>query len=67
MEGSVYLLQILTIDVGVDLRRRYVCVTEHFLHRSKIGSALEQMRRKGVAHGMRTDGLPDPSGEHMLS
>ena len=36
--------EILTIDVGIDLCRRDVDVTEHFLHRAQIGTAFEQVR-----------------------
>src|SRR5687768_401002 len=44
--------QILTIDMSVYLRRRDVGVTEHFLHRSQIGTALEQVSREGVSQSM---------------
>jgi hypothetical protein len=36
-------------DVGVDLGRREVCVTEHGLDGAKIGSTLQQIRCEGVA------------------
>jgi hypothetical protein len=35
--------------VGVDLGRGEVCVTQHGLDGTKIGSALQQIRCEGVA------------------
>ena len=36
-------------DVGVDLRRRNVGVTEHRLNRAQVGAALEEMGSERVA------------------
>src|SRR6266404_1840258 len=38
----------------IDLRRRDVAMTEHLLHRAKVGSALEQMRRETMTQRVRT-------------
>src|SRR6266571_2453360 len=51
--------QILTIDVGVDLRRGNVDVTEHLLHRSQICAALQQMRGERVTQRVWRDRLGD--------
>jgi hypothetical protein len=41
--------------VGVELRRREIGMTEHFLNRSQICSSLEEVRRKRVPEEMRVD------------
>jgi hypothetical protein len=38
--------------MGIDLGCREICVPEHGLYGAKIGSALEQIRRKRVAQNM---------------
>ena len=43
------------IDVGIDLRRRDIRVSEHFLHASEIRTVDEQLRREGVSQRMRAD------------
>jgi len=43
--------------VGVELGRGQIRVPQHLLNRPEIGSALEQMRREGVAQQMRMDAL----------
>src|SRR5947209_6029887 len=60
MELLVDRSQILTIDVSVDLRRRDVGVAEHLLHGTEIGTALQQVRREGVAEGVRRNVFLDP-------
>ena len=52
-ETAVHFFEPRAVDVGVDLRRRDIGVAEHGLHRTQIGAAFEQMRRKGVAQGVR--------------
>ena len=36
-------------DMGVNLRRRNIRVTEQQLHHTQIGAVIEQMRRERVA------------------
>ena len=45
-------------EVGIDLGRRQVCVTEQFLHSPKVGSAFQQMRSVRVPEGVRVQGPP---------
>ena len=40
--------EVIPIDMGVDLRRREIGVTQHLLHRAQIGAALQEMSGKGV-------------------
>ena len=47
-------LQAFIGHMGVDLRGRQRFVAKHFLHRSKIRPAFEQMGRHGVSQTMRT-------------
>ena len=57
-------------EVGIDLSRRQVCVTEQFLHGPKVGSAFQQMGSVRVPEGVRVQGpsigqrmaLENPSG-----
>ena len=51
--------QAVSIDVGVNLGSTYVFVAEHALDNAQVGASLEQVRSKGMAQGMRTDGLRD--------
>ena len=48
-------------QVRVDLGGRDVHVAEHRLHRPQIGAALEQVRREGVAQGVRRDRGASPA------
>jgi hypothetical protein len=52
MELAVHTSKILTIHVGVDLRGGNIGVTEHLLHRTQVGAALQQMGRKRVTQCM---------------
>lgn len=45
--------------MGVDLRCRYVAVTEHCLDRAQVGAVHEQISGEAVAHGVGTDVLGD--------
>ena len=42
-------LQALVEDVGIDLGRRDVGMTEQLLHRAQVGAAIEQVAGKGMA------------------
>ena len=45
-------------DVGIDLRRGKIAVTEQHLHHTQIGAVIQQMRGKGVAQGVRSRSTP---------
>lgn len=49
-------------DVGVDLGRRDVCVTQHGLDVPKIGAALEHQCRHGMSEEVAGARLPDLGG-----
>src|SRR5882757_4749623 len=53
MKGAMHLAQMAFREMRVDLCRRDVAVTEHLLHRAKIGAALKQMRREAMPQCMR--------------
>src|SRR5210317_499968 len=53
MMVRVQFLHALASDVGVDLGRRQITMAEQHLHYPKIGSMVEQMRRKCVSHAVR--------------
>jgi hypothetical protein len=42
------LSKILPVHMGIDLGRRDVHVTEHFLDRAQIGPSLQEMRGEGM-------------------
>ena len=44
-------------EMGIDLSRRQVCVTEQFLHSPEVGSAFQQVRSVRVPEGVRVQGL----------
>ena len=46
-------------EVGVDLGGAYALMAEHGLNGPQVGTALEQNRGKGVAQGVRLNGLLD--------
>ena len=52
MEFLVYLSQPLVSYVRVDLRRTYVAMSQHHLHRSKVSPVFEQVSSKAVAKCM---------------
>jgi len=53
VEPVVRLFEPLLIDVRVDLRRRDVCVSEHFLNDAQVAAVVEQMRGKTVPECVR--------------
>ena len=61
MKLSVLIDQSLGLDRRVNLRGRNIGVSEHFLDRTQIGSAIEQMSGKGMSQQMRLHRLGDPS------
>ena len=50
---EVDLLQLLAREVGVELGGREVGVAEHLLDRAQVAAAGQQVRREGVAQGVR--------------
>ena len=55
MEFLVYLSEPLVCYMGVDLRRTYITVSQHHLHRSKVSSVLEQMSSEAMSEEVRCD------------
>ena len=55
-----------TVNMGVNFGGRNTFVSEHCLNDSKIGSSLQQMRRKGVSESMRTYILFYSGKQHKL-
>src|SRR5260221_11593611 len=58
-------------DMGIDLSRRNVGMTEHFLQGTQIGTVIQEMRGEGVTQDMRRDGggtdlRPDGDGREHL-
>ncbi len=51
--GQVFLAQLAYLHMGVDLRSGYVGVPQHFLDGAKVCPALQQMRGKRMAQGVR--------------
>ena len=67
MKLSVNSFESRAIDVGIDLCRRDVGVTQHRLDRSQVGAAFEQVRGERVAQGMRRDSLIDPRDQRIAA
>ena len=55
MKLAMHSLQPLLIDMGVDLCRRYVGVTQHLLDNSQICAVAKQMRCEAVPEKVRID------------
>src|SRR5687768_7470903 len=66
MITPVHLSQILAIDVGIDLRRGNIRVSEHFLHRPEVRSPLQEMRCEGMTEGMGVHALGDAAALDIL-
>ncbi|MEY2721761.1 MAG: hypothetical protein RL597_1206 [Pseudomonadota bacterium] len=58
---GVQALHALAGDVGIDLSRRQIGVTQEHLHHAQISAVIEQMRGEGVTQGMRRQRFVDPS------
>src|SRR6187399_61591 len=63
MGGRIRIAEPSRIDASVDLRGRNGSVTEQLLDRAQVRPALQQMRGKAVAQGVRRY----PSGERRLA
>ena len=59
MSLVIHILELLFYELGINLRRGYIGVAEHFLYRVDIRSVFKQMRGEGMAQCMRCDILPD--------
>ena len=55
----VYFPQSFTCDVGIYLGCRDIRMPEHSLNRTQVGTILQKMGCKGMAHGMRRNTLGD--------
>ena len=55
MRLAVDIQQLRGVDVRIALRRRQLHVAEQLLDGAQVGTALEQMRRKGVPQRVRAD------------
>ena len=53
MVNGVKLFQSFLRDMGVDLRRGNIAVTEQQLHDTQIRAVIEKMRRECVSQAMR--------------
>ena len=59
MVFQYFLPQRMGVDVGVNLCCGYRLMPEHCLNGAQIGTTLQQFGGKGVAQGVRRDGLLD--------
>jgi hypothetical protein len=55
MRLPIHIEQLRRVDVRVALRGRQLHMAEQFLDRAQISAALEQVRRKRMAQGVRAD------------
>ena len=51
--------QVLYIEVGINLRRRKVFMSEQLLYDAQVGAVLQQVGSERVTQRVRTDGLGD--------
>ena len=54
MSLVVNILKLLIDKLRVDLSRRYIRMSEHFLNGMEVGTVFKQMRRKRVPQGVRS-------------
>ena len=54
------------VDVRVDLGREDGLVSQHFLYDAQVGAVLDEVRREGVAEGVRGDFLADAGDQRLL-
>ena len=66
MKLAMHSLQPLLIDMGVDLRRRYVGVAQHLLDDSQICAVAEQVRCEAVPQKVRINVLLQSSPPRVL-
>ena len=59
MISTVFINKVFPIHMSINLRSRYIGMTEHFLHYAKIGAPFKHLCRKGMAESMRADGFVD--------
>lgn len=51
------------VDMGIDLGRGYIGMSQHHLDRAQIGATRQEMGGKGMAQDMRADLFVDTSGQ----
>ena len=61
-----FLAQRLAVDVRINLGGSDFLVPQHRLDGAEVGPALEEVRREGVAEGVRADGLVDTRERGLL-
>src|SRR5687767_14729533 len=66
MITPVYLPQILSVHVGIDLCRRDVSMSQHLLDRAQIGAAFQQVRGEGMPQRVWINTFADPGPLHVL-
>ena len=60
MKSPMHRFQPLLIDMRIDLRRRNIGVTQHFLNNPQIGAVPQQMRRETVPEKVRVNIFLEP-------
>ena len=63
----IHVQQLRRVDVRVALRGAQARMAEQLLDRPKVGAALQQVRRKGVAQRMRADARARAERGHVAS
>ncbi len=58
--------QVFGRNMGVNLSRSDVSMTQQGLNNSQVGATLQEVAGKGVAQGMRAHGLADACPESVL-
>ena len=66
MGVRVTFLDLLLGDLGVELRRREVLVSQEFLDHSQVGAAVKKMGREAVTQRMRRGLLVEPGNLDVL-
>jgi hypothetical protein len=67
MVSAMFFLKVSAIHMRIDLSRRDVRVTEHFLYRNEVGAALQQVRGEAVPERMGRDVAIHPRIPNVLS
>ena len=66
MSLMIYIEQPLPRDVGVDLGRGQISVSEQFLDAAEVGTAVQQVGREAVPEGMRAGGIVESGRDQMI-
>ena len=62
----IHTLKVLFNNLGIDLSRRNIAMTKHFLKRMEISTVLKQMSSKAVTQGVRGDILTNLSSRLIV-